>query len=85
MTILDRAAEIVDNREQQYGSPKANLHRIAALWSTVLGHEVSARQVALCMIMLKVARVTTGTLTADSLVDIAGYARCIERLEDESP
>ena len=80
-TILERAAEIVDNREQQYGSPKENIPRIARLWSEILGIPVTAEQVCLCMILLKIARAVTGTdISEDTITDIAGYARCLERL-----
>jgi len=83
MTILDRAAEIVDNREQQYGSPKDNLPRIARLWSEILGITVTAEQVCLCMILLKVARAVTGTdISGDTIVDMIGYSYCIEKLRE---
>ena len=83
-TILERAAEIVDNREQQYGHPKDNLPRIARLWSEILGITVTAEQVCLCMILLKIARAVTSTeISEDTIVDMIGYSYCIEKLRVE--
>jgi hypothetical protein len=84
MTILERAAEIVDHREQQYGHPKDNLPRIARLWSEILGITVTAEQVCLCMILLKIARAVTSTeISEDTIVDMIGYSYCIEKLRVE--
>jgi hypothetical protein len=85
-TVLDKAAAIVDGpRSQAYGRPAANFALIARLWAEVLGVVVTPQQVGLCMIQVKVARLSTSPapqLLTDSLVDIAGYARCIERLDE---
>lgn len=74
--VLRRAAELVSGeREQDYGSPGENLRRIAKLWEPILGCEVSARQVALCMLQLKVARIIGNGAQPhqDSYADAAGY------------
>lgn len=83
-TILEEAGSIVDNgtREHEYGSPQDSFSRIARLWSAYWQSPVSPREVADLMILLKVAR---GTEKRDTLVDIAGYARCLERLSEEPP
>jgi hypothetical protein len=87
LTILDEAAVVVDgDRATLYGHPRVNLTRIARLWSEILNHPVSAYEVGLCMIALKIARATTGSgVTRDTLIDIAGYARCLERLSEPCP
>ena len=80
MTILEEAQAIVyGDREKTYDDPNANFRRIAARWSTVFGHEVTMQQVALCMIDVKLARLTHSPLHHDSLVDVVGYAACYER------
>ena len=76
--ILDAAKKCVTGqREQDYGSPERNFERIADLWNAYLGAKtVDAVDVAMMLALLKVARVKTGKGTADSFVDLAGYAAC---------
>ena len=74
---LDKAKEIVHgDREKSYGRPEDNFSRIAMLWTDYLGYPVSAVDVAMMMVLLKTARIKSGTATEDSFVDIAGYAAC---------
>jgi hypothetical protein len=81
-TVLEEASKIVDGpRQDNYGHPKVNLKRIAALWSVVFGLEVTPHQVALCLIQLKVAR-EINCPRRDNMVDIAGYARVMEMLSE---
>ena len=76
--ILDAAKKCVTGqREQDYGSPERNFERIAGLWNAYLGAKtVDAVDVAMMLALLKVARIKTGKGTADSFVDLAGYAAC---------
>ena len=76
--ILDAAKKCVcGQREQDYGSPENNFERIANLWNAYLGAQtVSAVDVAMMLGLLKIARIKTGKGTADSFVDLAGYAAC---------
>lgn len=76
-SLLNRAIECVcGEREQDYGTPEDNFSRIAKYWSTHLGMEITAEDVAVMMALLKIARIGTGTATDDSWVDLAGYAAC---------
>ena len=75
--LLDTAAKITKGaREKNYGSPEDNFGRIAELWSTYLGWDVSASDVAAMMVLMKVARIAHDPKHIDSWVDIAGYAAC---------
>ena len=75
--ILQTAWECVcGEREQDYGTPENNFARIARLWRAYSGHEYTPVDVAMMMALLKIARIKTGTGTADSFVDLAGYAAC---------
>ena len=49
-------------------------HHHRALWSAYLGTPITARDVALMMVLLKVARTKTGAFNLDDYVDAAGYA-----------
>ena len=76
-SILQEAIRCVcGEREQQYGSPENNFKTIADLWSTYLSHDITPTDVAAMMILLKVARVSSGNGKNDNWVDIAGYAAC---------
>lgn len=76
--ILEEAKRCVcGKRVQDYGTPEDNFRLIAELWSDYLrGLRLTSKDVAMMMILLKVARVRDGGGTGDSLVDIAGYAAC---------
>ena len=72
--------DIVAERGKTYGDPRPNLERTAALWSAILGHPVTAHQVALCMVAVKVSRAVASPGHADNYTDIAGYAEIAKRL-----
>jgi len=78
-TVLDEVQGVMKERQKDYAPPKENFERIAALWSVVLGVPVTSKQVALCMIQTKVAREMHAS-KRDNLVDIIGYATCMEQL-----
>tara|TARA_R110000851_G_scaffold97428_1_gene211137 strand:+ start:16626 stop:16889 length:264 start_codon:yes stop_codon:yes gene_type:complete len=80
--ILETAATLVNgDRARDYGTPKANFGRIAAGWSVILDHDVSAEQVALCMAWLKIARLVNGP-HSDSYVDAAAYMALAAELSE---
>ncbi len=91
MSVLDEANEIINgDRQKDYGSAYATFSKIANLWSVVLdtNRPISPQEVALCLIQLKVARAINDTynqrpIKRDTIVDIAGYAGCIEKIQDE--
>lgn len=82
MSVLEEARRVVEQRSAAYGSPDSNLpgyERLAALWSAALGVKISAEQVILCMILMKVSR-ELGRHQYDNLVDICGYAENLHAL-----
>lgn len=83
MTILEEAQNLIDNvKVADYDTVDVSHKRIAVLWSEVLGRTITEREVAMCMIMLKLSR-EIANHKRDNLVDIAGYAYCIEKLENK--
>lgn len=80
--ILEKAEECVcGKRQQDYGSPENNFQVIANLWIDYLqgagqAVEISAKDVAMMMALLKIARIAGNHATEDSFVDLAGYAAC---------
>ena len=73
--ILRQAEETINGpRRDEYGDAAESFERIAGLWSLILGMEVTAEQVALCMVQVKLGRLIHSPNHADSWVDICGYA-----------
>lgn len=75
--ILETAEKMVcGHREQDYGSPEDSFNKIAALWTAYKGVNFDSIDVSMMMALLKIARISSGTATDDSFVDLAGYAAC---------
>lgn len=78
--ILEEAGSLVrGKRKEDYGDPRENFARIAAMWSAYIGMDIQPRQVADMMALLKIARLASG-YHRDSYVDQAGYAWLGEHL-----
>lgn len=69
-------------RRESYGHPLEDYTRTAKLWSAVLGFDVTPEQALLCMILVKVSR-ETHTHNKDNLIDICGYAECLQMAIDK--
>lgn len=81
-SILDEAEKLVNGqRAKDYGPADENLRLIGEAWGAILLRPVSAREVALCMVGLKLVR-EAHRPKRDNLVDAAGYLRLIERLDN---
>lgn len=90
--LLDAAKAAVADRGLNYGRPEDNFERIAALWTQHVRNRYSARDgevdmspwdgafdaqdVAMMMVLMKVARLENAPGHLDSWTDIAGYAAC---------
>jgi hypothetical protein len=57
---------------------------VARRWSLVLGVDVTPAQAMLCLVDLKVARLTHDPRHLDSIADIAGYAGCLAEVLDDA-
>lgn len=74
---LKSALSAVKVRPDNYGDPKTNFQDIARLWNSVQHAAVyEPENVALFMILVKVARLMHDPTHEDSWIDIAGYAAC---------
>lgn len=78
MNVLQKAQLTVASRGKDYGTPLVNHTRIAKIWSVILGVEVTPEQVMLCMIGTKMTRLVETPGHPDSILDIAGYAWCMD-------
>lgn len=86
MSILTEAEEIINGqRAMDYGDAKVNHERIAALWNPFLQNRkwetVTPEDVAVMMILVKIARYQENGYHHDTTVDIAGYAGVLEKMQ----
>ena len=73
--ILDKAKTIINGERQgTYGNAEDNFASIAAFWSTYLNTPIDSTDVANMMILMKVARNSSGVYKDDNYIDICGYA-----------
>ena len=76
-TTLDTARNyVLKDRAADHGDLENNFTLIAILWSDYLETQVTSSDVAVLMVLLKVARTKSNPGHEDNWVDIAGYAAC---------
>ena len=71
---------ITGPREKDYGDKYNNHVNISELWSSYLGYKISPHDVAICMALVKIARLKHRR-TKDCYIDIAGYAAIAAEIE----
>jgi len=82
--ILEQAKElVVGDRQQDYGDKLTNHENIAALWSIFLRKKLTAHDVAMCMALVKVARLMHAHKT-DSYIDMAAYAAIAAEINERT-
>ena len=82
--FLKHVANVIAERTSQYGDAGGNMTAIAARWSATLGREITAAQVVLCLLDLKLARLAHEPTHEDSAVDVCGYAALLRELTQTS-
>ena len=79
---LESAVKILMGpRQRDYGDKKTNHENIAKLWGAFLDREISAHDVAICMMLVKIARIKHRP-TDDCYIDMAGYAAIAGEIQD---
>lgn len=81
--MLQEAAKTVQKRGEVYGEAKQDMARIAKMWSGILGVDITAAQIPMCMIAVKLSRLSETTGHLDSTVDIAGYAAVLRECQEK--
>ena len=72
-SLLQTVSEVLKERESQHGSKHAVFDQARLLWTAYLGIPISSEQVAILMVLLKVARSQNGASNPDDFVDAVGY------------
>jgi len=82
--ILDEAKRLTHgDRNKNYGKPLTNHQRIAGLWSIFLETEITPAQAAMCLALVKIARVIETSNHLDSFIDLAAYASIAGEIETD--
>jgi len=71
--ILDEAKDLIADRGKDYGLAAINHLRISKYWSTYLERNIEPHEVAVCMALVKIARLQESNLHADSYKDGCAY------------
>lgn len=81
--VLQEADRLINGEKRDaYGAVRDSFEMIAHGWGPIIGTRVTAEQVALCMIWLKMMR-EVNRHHRDNIVDIGGYAGLLGKLTEE--
>lgn len=81
--LIDAIGTINGERQDQYGNAEDSFELIAEFWSTLFGIRITASGVAEALILMKIARQMNAP-KRDNILDIAGYAALLERIQVKS-
>ena len=76
--MSDKVSALLEQRGSSWGNAASTHSRIAQVWSGILDTEVTAGQVALCMVGLKLVRASVNPDDPDSFDDGHGYLAIAE-------
>ena len=72
--LLTTAMQLVGgDRHKDYGDKVKNHHNIAKLWSAYKDVEITPHDVAIMMVLLKIARTKLGAVSSDTYIDGSAY------------
>jgi hypothetical protein len=81
--ILQEALRLTSTeRRNDYGHPKEDFKRTAAVSTILLGKEITPSDVVLILIAMKLSR-NAHQYKRDTLVDVAGYSRVLAIIKGE--
>ena len=81
--LLEEMQVILNERGSVYGSSRTNHERISELWTAYLGDYISPMQASMCMLLVKVSRLTETPNHKDSIKDLIGYAAIYNEILDQ--
>ena len=82
--LLEEARKLIGgNRQKDYGEKLANHQNIADFWSIFLKKKITPHDVAICMALVKVARLMHQH-KKDSYIDMAAYAAIAGEIESRT-
>ena len=82
--ILEEAKELVKgDRQKEYGDKLTNHENIASLWSIFLRKKITPHDAAMCMALVKVARLMHAR-KQDSYIDLAAYSAIAAEINERT-
>lgn len=78
--LLEHAADLVNRRRREYGEPVDLFEAVAKRWSLIFGIDVTASQVVIALLDLKLTRLSRDPKHLDSILDVAGYAAVLQEV-----
>ena len=82
--ILEEAKELVKgDRQKEYGDKLTNHENIAAFWSIFLRKKITPHDAAMCMALVKVARLMHAR-KQDSYIDLAAYSAIAAEINERT-
>ena len=83
---LEKASGLVAvDREKDYGDKVHNHNNIAKLWSAYKDMEITAHDVAVMMVLLKIARTKLGEISEDTYIDMSAYGAIAGEIKFKEP
>ena len=70
--LLNDVEKVLKERNEDYGEARTTFVAVASLWSSILGFEIKASDVAMCLAALKFCREQVNP-KKDNVVDLIGY------------
>lgn len=84
--LLERAVAVIRQRRQSYGPPREHFAKTVAAINAIFAHKLreplTVADWAQIMILDKLARHQGTAKTADTPIDLAGYAACLAECEE---
>ena len=74
-----------EQRQKDYGDKVNNHKNIARLWSAYLDTKIEAHDVAVMMVLLKIARTKLGAISKDTYIDMAAYSAIAGEIKFKEP
>lgn len=73
---------VCGDRSKDYGHPLDDFSRTAKIWSAILDKDVTAEQVALCMVGVKISR-QCNKHKDDNIIDGIGYFLTLNMIQEK--
>ena len=84
--FLEKANTLIaGDREKDYGDKVHNHKNIARLWSAYKDIEITAHDVAVMMVLLKIASTKLGEISEDTYIDMSAYSAIAGEIKFKEP
>ena len=80
--LFNEVVSTIQDRGAIYGHPYINHKRIADLWTAYLDYPIQPHQAALCMALVKIARLAETASHEDSVKDLLAYVALSKTIYD---